>query len=164
MRRGARQSCARSSREQAHTVNFAFSKQYQNGSEAERRLHQKGHHCSRLQQGLARQRIEVDEMEVEDANPPWNARERAIIKNMESCLENTEKVQVGIEELEYYMLDIEKRSVSLPSPRPRQTTEDTAGSCCSTRAESKNWRMLRAFSKQQGRRGVQEARRHHGDG
>ena len=47
--------------------------------------HQKGHHCSRLPHGLAHQkiRVEVDEMEVEDANPSWNARERTLIKKME---------------------------------------------------------------------------------
>ena len=27
--------------------------------------------------------VEVDEMEVEDANPSWNARERTLIKKME---------------------------------------------------------------------------------
>ena len=34
---------------------------------------------------------EVEEMEVEDANPPWNARERTLIAKMKRYLENSEK-------------------------------------------------------------------------
>ena len=32
-------------------------------------------------------------MEVEDANRPWIARERALVKNMESNLEQSAKIQ-----------------------------------------------------------------------
>ena len=49
--------------------------------------------------------VEVGEIEVEDANLPWNARELGIIKKMTRFLENRERLQVGNEELEYYLLD-----------------------------------------------------------
>ena len=43
---------------------------------------------------------EVDEMEVEDANLPWKARGRRLIAKME----NSEKKQVGISEMEHFQL------------------------------------------------------------
>ena len=60
-------------------------KQYQNVSEAERRFHQKGRHCNRLQRGPPEDPpSEVDDTEVEDAeldlefdaNHAWNPSER----------------------------------------------------------------------------------------
>ena len=49
------------------------------------------------------QPAEVEEMEVEDANPPWNARERAFIAKMERYFENSERIQ-GISEMEHFLL------------------------------------------------------------
>ena len=56
---------------------------------------------------------EVEEMEVADANPPWNARERTVITKMERYLENSEKIQVGISELEHLLLDPEEEACSM---------------------------------------------------
>ena len=42
-------------------------------------------------------------VEVEHANPPWIARERTLIAKMESNLENSRKIQVGISELEHFL-------------------------------------------------------------
>ena len=42
----------------------------------------------------------------EDANPPWNARERTLTKNMEGYLQISEKLQVGISELEYFLIGL----------------------------------------------------------
>ena len=54
-------------------------------------------------------------MEVEDANPPWNARERALIKNTKSNLEKCEKIQVGIDELEGSLVSPEDGKISIVS-------------------------------------------------
>ena len=42
----------------------------------------------------------------EDANPPWNARERTLIKNMEGYLQKSEKVQVVICELDTFLIGL----------------------------------------------------------
>ena len=41
-------------------------------------------------------------MEGEDADPPWNTRERALVKKMESYLQKSEELEVGIRELEFF--------------------------------------------------------------
>ena len=43
-------------------------------------------------------------MEVAGANPPWDAREREIIMEMESCLEQSERTWVGQDELDRVLL------------------------------------------------------------
>ena len=64
----------------------------------ERRFHQ---HCNRLGTDPP---FEVEEMEVEDASPPRNARERTFIIKMEGYLQKWEELQVGISELEHFLL------------------------------------------------------------
>ena len=56
---------------------------------------------------------EVEEMEVADVDPPWNARERTVIVQMERFLENSVKIQVGITELEHLLLDPEEEACSM---------------------------------------------------
>ena len=71
----------------------------------------------RLQHGLAHQRpaVKVDEMDVEDANHPWTPRERTLIKKMEGYLKQSEKLQVGIHELEYHLMSPEDGKVDITS-------------------------------------------------
>ena len=67
-------------------------------------------------------------MEVEDANPPWDAREREIIKNVDSYLEQSERIWVGIEELEDSLLGPVDQICTSVSRRMRGMKEDTASS------------------------------------
>ena len=52
---------------------------------------------------------------MEDANPPWNARERALIEKMESYLLKSEELQVGIGELEFFLLGPGDEDISITS-------------------------------------------------
>ena len=54
-------------------------------------------------------------MEVKDANPPWNARARTLIVNMESDLQKSQEFQVGISELEYFFLGPGDEDISATS-------------------------------------------------
>ena len=52
-------------------------------------------------------------VEVEDANPPWNVCERTLIINMESYLQNSEELHVGIGELEFFLLGPGDEDISI---------------------------------------------------
>ena len=69
---------------------------------------------------------EVEEMEVEDANPPRNTRERTLIIKMESYLQKSEELQVGISELEYFLLGPGDEDISVASLK--ENARDEAGS------------------------------------
>ena len=58
---------------------------------------------------------EQEETEVEDANNPRNARERALIEKMESYLLESEELQVGIRELEFFFLGPGDEDISTTS-------------------------------------------------
>ena len=49
----------------------------------------------------------VEEMEVKDANPPWTARERTVVAQMERHVEKSERIQVGISGLEHFLLELD---------------------------------------------------------
>ena len=68
-----------------------------------------------------------------DPNPPRNARERTLIKAMESYSQTSEKIQVGISELEYFLLS---PGVSIFSFAENAWDGDTADSWCSKEAEA----------------------------
>ena len=87
-------------------------------------------------------------MEVEDADPPWSARERTLIIKMQSYLQKSQELQVGLRELVCVTCsDLEmKIPVSVPSKKTRGTWKKTRGtwkdsavSCCSIRVEAKKW-------------------------
>ena len=62
------------------------SKQCQNGQGAKRRIHPEGTPLQQAATWPGKPKdppVEVDEMEVEDANPSWSARERTLVEKME---------------------------------------------------------------------------------
>ena len=42
-------------------------------------------------------------MEVEDVHPPWDARERLVLDNMERHVKRSERIQVDVCELEHFL-------------------------------------------------------------
>ena len=116
---------------------------------------------------------EVEEMEVEDANPPWHARERMLIVKMESYLQTSEELQVGVSELDICLLDPGDEDISVTS-----LTEDARDGGYSrfmlldkaSRQRSGQCRALlrckEGDARRQGlgRSGEQEARRQDADG
>ena len=119
--------------------------------------------------------VEVDEMEVRHANPPWSAREGTLIENMESYLLKSEELQQGTCELEYFLLgpgDEEIRIVSLAvnardeggcsrcvvfDTRRGKEVADAAHLCEEARTEKPRSEDLEEEVKR-------EARRHYADG
>ena len=59
--------------------------------------------------------------------PPWNASGRTLIINMESYLQKSEELQVGISELKYLQLGLGRRRDQNRFPSPR--TRDEGGYC-----------------------------------
>ena len=51
---------------------------------------------------------------VEDTNPPWTARERAVITQMR-CVEKSEQIQVDISEMEHLLLGAEDADIGTTS-------------------------------------------------
>ena len=66
-------------------------------------------------------------MEVEDANPPWDAREREIIMKMESYLQRRERTLARLHELERFGFVPVINLVSSLSRSLRQMKEGTPG-------------------------------------
>ena len=58
---------------------------------------------------------EVGEIGVEDANPPWNARERTFSVKMQSYSQKSEELQVGTSKLEYFLLGPGAEEISIVS-------------------------------------------------
>ena len=54
-------------------------------------------------------------MEVDDYNPPWTARERVVLDEMEKHLEQGESIKVEVSELEHFLLGPEDTDVSITS-------------------------------------------------
>ena len=73
-------------------------------------------------------------MEVEDANPPWDAREREITMKMESYLQRRERTLARLHELERFDFVPVINLVSSLSRTLRQMKEGTPGFFLSTRS------------------------------
>ena len=88
-------------------------------------------------------------MEVEDANPPWDAREREIIMKMESDLQRRERTLARLHELE--MFDFVP-VINLVSSLSRMK-EGTPVFFLSTRSLGTNkWPIQRALPNRQGQK------------
>ena len=59
--------------------------------------------------------VEVEEMDVEDANPPRNARERKLVGKVKSYLESGENIQCEFGVLGHFFLDPEDGAIVVSS-------------------------------------------------
>ena len=59
--------------------------------------------------------MEVKDQGLRQGNSLGNARERALIKTMGNNLKKSEKIQVGISELEYFLLSTGEETISIMS-------------------------------------------------
>ena len=64
--------------------------------------------CRRKQEQFCQDRLELEEQDQQrrqdgiEANPPWKARERTLIKVLENFFEKCQKIQVRVSEMKYF--------------------------------------------------------------
>ena len=91
-------------------------------------------------------------MEMEDANPPWDAREREIIMEMESYLQRRERTLARLHELERFGFVPVINLVSPLSRSLRQMKEATPVFFSKSSFGANKWTMQRALPNRQGQK------------